>query len=176
VIHKVAHGGIAAVSPCEFLMLRRVFEYSIVSLLSAAALLKIGAALGSEPFLIRANGLLPFMTNRTLTVTAAACEVGVVLFVCLTNRWLIKMRLVFALGWVFLMYRVALWFFGISAPCSCLGSLGSWLHWPNSMLSLLTWLILTYMLAGSSYFLFFSSSMSDSHGSVGSVANGSALP
>lgn len=102
--------------------LKTIFLISAGVILSATALAKLYSTLGSARVLDRADDLFG-LPNRWILFGVGAVELAVVCVLLLSRVERVKVLSLLWLSSMFGLYRGAKWYFHVTGPCKCLGSL-----------------------------------------------------
>jgi len=103
----------------------RFFIRSVQAMLLITAGLKLAAASGAVQNLDKVDAVVWFLSMRQLMMVAALAELGAVAAMVQWPKTDTTIELIASCGCLFLSYRVAGWLINASAPCGCLGNLGT---------------------------------------------------
>jgi hypothetical protein len=128
------------------------FLFSCSIILTLTALAKLYSLTGHAGILGLSDPLLG-VSNRVLLWAAGVLELGVVVFLLLTEDDMRKCACICCLAFVFATYRLGIFWLHHPQPCPCLGTLTQKLRIrPETADLFLKWM-LAYMLLGSVFFL-----------------------
>jgi len=130
-----------------------VFHLCAAVLLLITGAIKLISALGSARELDLANPMLVF-TNRSILLGGGLLELWISGYLLCGSNQFLKTLLTAWLATAFVAYRYAMWLGGIVTSCGCLGRNFGWAPFIEKNETMLTRVILAYLLVGGYSLLF----------------------